>query len=97
MASNQNTLAAATVTTAGTRVQLNGGTSKLVRSLRITGDSGNGSGYIYVGDKNVSSSRYIARLAVDDFYTFDAPVVDIARVWIDASSNGLKAQVSYAS
>lgn len=88
------TLPAVTVATAGTRVQVSATNPKLARAVRIEADGGN-TGVIYVGDANVSSSRYAAKLSAGDSFVLDSGTYNLALLWLDASSNAQKAQVSY--
>lgn len=76
-----------TVTTSGTAVQLNGGTSLTVpdgASVSVTALPGN-SGNIYIGDDTVDSSS-------GDVLTSDTsvsiPISDVSSVYIDADNNG---------
>jgi len=77
------------------------------RAVRIEPDSGNGSSHvIYVGDKNVSSSRYTTVLYLNPA---SPPIptniwfggegnlgqnIDASRIFIDTDSTGSKAQVT---
>jgi hypothetical protein len=92
--------AAITVTTAGTRVQLSA-TSITTTEITITGDTAN-SGTIYVGDSNVSSTRYMYALAAGETVAIMAPSIrgnqedyDLSDFWVDASENTQKAQIAY--
>lgn len=76
-----------TVATAGTAVQLNGGTSLVVpdgASVSVTALPSN-AGNIYVGDSTVDS-------ATGDVLTADTsvspPVTDVASIYIDADNAG---------
>lgn len=76
-----------TVTTAGTPVQLNGGTSLSVpdgATVSVTALPNN-AGNIYVGDDTVDSDT-------GDVLTADSslsiPVTDVANIWIDADNAG---------
>lgn len=94
-------VAALTVTTAGTQVQC---ISTVTYSPFIyieAKDTNTGS--IYVGDLNVSSSLYIAKLSAgqgvnigaDFFGRTDTQKLDLSTVWIDSSVNGEIAMVTY--
>lgn len=75
------------VTTAGTAVQLNSGTSLSVpngSSVAVRADGGN-AGNIYVGDSNVSSSNGFVLAAGE---SVSMPVNDVSKIHIDADNNG---------
>lgn len=75
------------VTTAGTSVALNGGTTIATAAngeLAIRADSGN-AGDIYVGDSDVDSSNGFVLGAGE---SISLPVADVADVHIDADNNG---------
>ena len=75
--------ALATVTTAGTRVQL---PSFACREVTITAKRTN-TGYIYASPDNlVSSTVYGIELATKDSFTFN--VANANQIWIDASVSG---------
>ena len=82
-----------TVTTAGTRVQLNTA-SVPCRVVLITGKLAN-TGYIYVGDVNVSSTAYGKRLLAGDSITI--PIGNLNLVYLDASVNGEGVDYLYAA
>lgn len=76
-----------TVTTAGTAVQLNGGTTVYVpngASVAVRADGGN-AGSIYVGDSNVSSSNGFVLGASE---SVSLPVDNVAAIYIDADNDG---------
>jgi len=91
-------LAEQTVTTAGTRVQVNSGTSLLCFNAIFTADDNN-SGNMFVGDSNVSSTRFAKTLAAGDSITLGfwspIPQFDLSSVWLDTSSNGDGCQVHF--
>ncbi len=96
MAQKLTQLAQTTVTTAGTRVQLNSGTSFRTASVQVQAAYTN-SGYVYVGDSSVSSTVGIA-LAPGDCVCIEGEegqYVDIADIYVDASVNSSKVNVSY--
>lgn len=75
------------VTTAGTAVQLNGGTSLTIPAgaeLVVRSDGGN-AGNIYVGDSDVSSSNGFVLGAGE---SVSVPTDDVNNVHIDADNNG---------
>jgi len=72
----------ATVTTAGTRVQL---PTLACSKVTIIAKRAN-TGYIYVGMNTVSSTVYGAELAAKDSMDFD--VSNLNEIWIDASVSG---------
>jgi len=94
MPSNIRTLPAVTVATAGTKVQVSS-TYKPCSMIRLEADTGN-TGNIFVGDLNVSSSRYTAKLAAGAALVLTGSAIDITRLYVDASANAQKVQVSYS-
>lgn len=75
------------VTTAGTSVQLNGGTSVSIpdgAALTVRADSGN-AGNIYVGDGSVSASTGFVLGAGE---SVSVHVADVTDIHIDADNNG---------
>lgn len=76
-----------TVSTSGTAVQLNGGTSQHIpngAALVVRANGGN-AGVIYVGDSSVSSSNGFELAAGE---SVSLHVDDVDAVWIDAASGG---------
>jgi hypothetical protein len=76
------------------------------RGVRIEPDKGNAASYIYVGDGNVSVTRYTTQLlwvsGAQNNIWFGGPEnaaqnVDASRIFIDTSSTGSKAQVTLFS
>ena len=90
----QRSLTAVTVTTAGTRVVLSA-TQKLCYKITVEADKDN-TGYIYLGDVTVASTKYIARLGAGDSYTIDIGLTDVNKYYVDSSANSQKVQVSIA-
>lgn len=92
-----DTIGALTVTTAGTAVQANSGTSLYCQSIIFQAESGN-SGNIYIGDSTVSATNGI-ELDAGQSVTFSASQVggsllyDLADFWADTSSNGDKVRI----
>lgn len=80
----------ASVTTAGTRVQL---ASNACISLTIKAKPTN-TGYIYVGDSSVSSSTGFI-LSASDSISYDVDNTDL--IYIDSSVNGEGVSVTYAN
>jgi len=91
-------LAEVTVATAGTRVQVNSGTSLLCFSALITADDNN-TGNMFVGDINVSSTRFAKRLAAGESVVVGiwspVPQFELSSVWLDAATNGDGCQVHF--
>ncbi len=85
------TLPAVTVPTAGSRVQVS--TRSLPSCEVILAAPSTNTGYIYVGDVNVSSTRYSSRLLPGE--EVHLSVADVNKVYIDASVNGEGVEVSY--
>ena len=87
-----------TVGTAGSSVQVNGGTSLLCFNVIITADNGN-SGNMFVGDSNVSSSRFAKRLTPGDSITLGfwspIPQFELSSVWLDSATNGDGCQIHF--
>jgi hypothetical protein len=86
-----------TVTTAGTQVQVSA-TPIYVDQFIVEGKRGN-TGFIFVGDADVSSADYAVSLASAVNHRFVAPhqdnKIDLSSVWIDSSVNGEIAMVTY--
>jgi hypothetical protein len=88
-----------TVTTAGTQIQVTS-TPIYVESVYIEA-LGTNTGFIYVGDENVSSTAYAARLAAGEGFSLNVQKgkaddrINLDNIWIDSSVNGEKAQVTY--
>lgn len=91
-----------TVTTAGTRVQINTDTAILPSSIYIEA-LGTNTGFIYVGLSDVSSTVYITRLSSGQGIHLSADAVgrlgsvglQLSALWLDSSVSGEKAQVTY--
>lgn len=93
-----------TITTAGTREPLmataqNGVTPQSpadrYRVVRVEVDQSAGSGKVYVGDLNVSSTRYFACLSLTTQIAveFAGEGIDPSRIFVDTDTNGTKVQV----
>lgn len=90
-----------TVTTAGTRVQVSA-TDTPITTILVQADPNN-TGYIYVGDSSVSSTRASAALGPgqSEAITSDASgragwdEYVLSDFYLDANTNGNKAYVSY--
>lgn len=88
------------VPTAGTRVQLNGGTSRLATKVILQALTGN-TGNCYVGDSTVASTAGLQlapgvslELTADqDLADDDKVYLDLADIWIDAATNNNKVNV----
>lgn len=95
------TLPEATVTTAGTRVQLSA-TDIRITTLIVQADPAN-TGNIFIGDDNVASNRASAVLEPDASFVITADAsgrsgweeFTLSDFYIDSSANGDKAYVSY--
>ena len=79
-----------TVTDAGTREQLTS-LEKMVPALTITAERTN-TGYVYVGDKTVSSTQYMVELDAEDSVTISAAelgwprgMLSIKDIYLDVS------------
>ena len=98
MSTGLKTRASVTVVPAGTRVALATKTAGSrvadMQALRLEGDDGN-TGVIFVGDLNVSATRYATSLAAGDSFTIEGSAVDITTIFVDTSVNGSIVQVSY--
>lgn len=96
-----------TVTTAGTQVQVTTDTDIKPIAVYFEALSSN-TGQIYIGDSNVSSTAYFARLPIPS--TSSAPSwsltgasggragstgIQLSNIWVDSSVNGEKVQVTY--
>jgi hypothetical protein len=66
------------------------------RAVRIEVSQGNGTDFIYVGDSNVSSTRYVAALSLGGQSSFEVAGENIPAdgIFIDCTSNGDSAKVS---
>lgn len=91
--SGLRTLAQGTVTTAGTRVQVDTTAAPRYRVIRVEAPSTN-SGAIFVGDLNVSSTRYTYRLTAGNGATISGGVLDPSKFYVDAATNGDKFNAS---
>ena len=95
-----NTLAVITVATAGTRVQVSASSLNAYKVF-VTCPTG----VIYVGDSNVSSSRYTHKVTAAAANTVeitgyiqgapDVGSVQLSSLYVDAGTNGDKAVVGY--
>jgi len=95
-----------TVTTAGTRTQVTSSTSIYVESIYIEA-LGTNTGYMYIGNSDVSSTKYVARLGAGQGWWWTAPSsggsgykavgqgLQISSLYIDSSVSGEKVQVTY--
>lgn len=95
------TLAQLDIPTAGTAVQVNGGTSLNVTSVTFYAVDAN-TGQIYIGDSNVASNRLIVALDGGESLTISADQLgprgeefDLADFWVDTATNGNDVQISY--
>jgi len=97
------TLADLTVTTAGTRVQINSGTLLRCTSCVLQAHEDN-TGKIYIGDADVAAGRGIA-LAPDAVFAYGADQsgrpggeeFDLASIYVDAETNGNKVKILYVA
>lgn len=103
--------ATVTITTAGTRVQITSvsGVPRFVRSFRVQRAHGNSGDNVYLGGSDVASTKYIALMtvsnpdvcAVGDLLNKDAGHhnnwIDLSTYYLDASTNGDKAHVSWSA
>ncbi len=98
MSTGLKTRASVTVTTAATRVQIAtkaaGNRVADVQAIRLEGDDGN-AGVIFVGDLNVSATRYATSLAAGDSFTIEGSAVDITTIFVDTDVSGSIVQISY--
>ena len=79
-----NTAGNTTVATAGTAVQLNGGTSVLCRFVRVSASSGN-AGPVCVGPSNVkAASGQQIGTELAPATTLDFPVANVNQLYVDA-------------
>ena len=79
------TLAPVTVGLTAAQVDQRGQNYHKWASVRVQSDGAN-TGTIYVGDNNVSATRYAAALSPGDFYVIGpGSAVDPTRVWVVAS------------
>lgn len=93
------TFAAVTVATAGVKVPLlasNPSPQDLYHTVRVEIDQSAGANKIYVGDLNVSATRYIACLTLTGqmSVTLQGYNLDPAVIFLDASASAVKAQWS---
>lgn len=101
--------ATVTVTTAGTRVQVNSSTAIKPASIYFEA-LGSNTGYIYIGLSDVSSTKYIAKLGVTSsvgqgfsltaagaggLYKGGGQGIQLSDLYVDSSVNGEKVQVTY--
>lgn len=97
--------ASKTVTTAGTRVQVNSTAGILPTSIYFEA-LGSNTGYIYVGLSDVASTLYIARLSAGQGFSLGAEIgslgyraggqgLKLSDYWVDSSVNGEKVLVTY--
>ncbi len=96
MSTGLKTRPSVTVVTAGTRVALATKTAGSrvadIQAVRLEGDDGN-AGAIFVGDLNVSATRYVTKLAAGDSFTIEGSAVDITTVFVDADTSGSVVQI----
>lgn len=91
-----------TVTTAGTRVQVNADATILPSSIFFEA-TGTNTGYIYLGLVTVSSTVYITRMPANGSWSINAVEegsagstgIQLSAFWIDSSVNGETCQVTY--
>lgn len=76
-----------------TKVQATTETTHKWASVSIQADPSN-TGVIYIGDNNVSATRYSRALAASDWYVIAGSAVDPSKVWMVASAAGQNAQPS---
>ena len=96
MSTGLKTRAPITIATAGVRQQLVAkvaGSRVDAQAMRLEGDDGN-SGAIFVGDLNVSATRYATKLAAGDSFTIEGSAVDLTTVWLDTDTNGSIVQIA---
>lgn len=101
MSAKLTTLADVTVTTAGTRVQGNGGTALWASKIIIQAAKGN-TGLSYFGDSSVASGRGIS-LDPGERYELSGmnnrgsgqEQLNVADLWFDAATNGNKFKIAY--
>jgi hypothetical protein len=96
-------VASKTVTTAGTQVQLST-TDLLVTAVFFEGLRGN-TGFIYIGDADVSNALYIASVASAGSFGMSlgsgkgfkdpSALINLKNIWVDSSVNGEKVLWSY--
>lgn len=94
--------ATVTVTTAGTRVQVNSDTGIKPVSVYFEAAGAN-TGFIYVGLVTVSSTVYMTRLAAGSSFSLNAAAggsvagtgLQLSALYVDSSVNGEKVQVTY--
>lgn len=95
-----------TITTAGTRVQGAGTSSKYVNSVYVEALKTN-TGVIYVGDSSVSSTLYMCALSAGAGFTISVdthnkvggstsgPELQLNSLYFDCSVSGEKCQMTY--
>lgn len=96
MASGLTVQSTVTVASAGTKVALlasNPSPQKLYSVVAVEADKDN-TGLIFVGDLNVSSTRYAAKLSPGQRHEFSGQVIDPSRIFVDSDVSGSKAQWS---
>jgi len=89
-----------TITTAGTRVQCNSGTSRQATTVILQALTGN-SGNVFVGDSTVAAAAGIQLApgasitlnADEDLENEDKTYIDLADLWFDTATNGNKINV----
>lgn len=98
------TLLVKTVTTAGTQIQVTADTTIKPYAVYFEALATN-TGYIYIGDADVSSTNYMARLTIPS--ASNAPSwairasdlsdhgIQLSNFWVDSSVNGEKVMVTY--
>ena len=91
-------LAVQAVTTAGTRVQVNSGTSLLCYSVILTAEESN-TGDMFVGSTDVSSTQNAKQLAAGESITLGfwspIPQFDLSSIWLDSSVSTDGCQVHF--
>ncbi len=101
MASQLKTLAEVNLTAAGTAQQITATVTEVEAVVINAGNSN--SGVIFVGDSNVSSTRYAARLAAGERVSIDAGGVgggnsdflDMSEIYIDGDTTNDDVYIGY--
>ena len=93
MSTGLRTRVAITIATAGTEQQVESTFESTVQAVRFEADDGN-AGAIFIGDLNVSATRYTAKLAAGDSFTLEGSAVNLTTIFVDTDTNGSIVQVS---
>ncbi len=101
--SSNPVIAAKTVTTAGTQVQLST-VDLMATAVVFEGKRGN-TGYIYIGDLNVSNALYMASIGSAERFSMAfgsdygprvmGDEINLKNIWVDSSVNGEIVMWSY--